>query len=167
VPEKTWSILVSNSIPFVDFLSHASSHRHHLHNLHPQDVPDHELAAAINPSPTTTAPSAPPKKKHGRRLLAFVKGTAKGGVETMLGTDRLRAAAGATRAKNRLGVVQSKTPPRAGPVDFPARFNGKKGHAYIREVSELPAVLGWVGEKGKEPVWEIKVEDIVVCTIYL
>ncbi len=62
-----------------------------------EGVPDDEMAEAIHPDTavTTGADAAPKKKQHGRRILAAIKGVTKGGVETILGTDRLKAAAGA------------------------------------------------------------------------
>ena len=45
----------------------------------------------------------------------------KGGVETILGTDRLKTAAGAEHAKNRLGVLKSGPDDPARPFDFPCK----------------------------------------------
>lgn len=128
------------------------------------------MADAVHPdesavTSTTGTDASPPKKKHGRRFLAFLKGTTKGGVETMLGTDRLKAAAGAQHAKNRLGVLQSGPVPPSGPVDFPARYQGKKGHLYITTTATSPA-LSWTTEKDDvDPVFSIAIEDIQVCHI--
>jgi len=79
----------------------------------------------------------------------------------MLGTDRLKAAAGAEHAKNRLGVLDdSKT--ESGPVQFPARYKGRKGHLYITTMAATPA-LSWTTEKEDiDPVFTIAIEDIKV-----
>ena len=78
----------------------------------------------------------------------------------MLGTDRVKAAAGFERTKNRVGVV--KYPPQwpAGPVDFPARYRGKKGHLYITVTATNPAI-SWTTEKDDiDPVFTLAIADI-------
>lgn len=124
-----------------------------------------EMDAAVHPDPNATT-EQPKKKKHtGHRLLAMLKGTTKGGVNTMLGTDRLKAAAGAKHAKQRLGVVIEGHKPEAGPVAFPARFHGKKGHAFITATATTPAV-SWTTEKGDvDPQWSVAIADIKVCLV--
>ena len=122
------------------------------------------MADAIHADPTSPATTSadPPKKKHGRRIMAAFKSVTKGGVETILGTDRLKAAAGAEHAKNRLGVLKSGDDPNAGPIDFPARYKGKKGHAYITTSATSPA-LSWTTERENvEPIWSIAIADIQV-----
>jgi len=129
-----------------------------------EGVPNEEIADAVHPDAavTTGTDVAPKKKQHGRRILAAIKGVAKGGVETALGTDRLKAAAGGEHAKNRLGVLKSGGIDRAGPVDFPCRFKGKKGHAYITSTATTPA-LSWTTEKEDvDPVFSIAISDIQV-----
>lgn len=129
-------------------------------------VHEDEIADAVHPDDSLKAKdaeAAPPKKKHGRRLLAFVKGTTKGGVETMLGTDRLKAAAGAQHAKNRLGVLRTGPAGPSGPVDFPARYKGQKGRVYITATATSPAV-SWTTEKEDiDPVFSIAIADIKAC----
>lgn len=123
-----------------------------------EGVPNHELATAIHPDPTTTL--EPPKKKHGRRLIGAIKSATKGGVETILGTDRLKAAAGSGHAKNRLGVLRNGPEREAGPIAFPCRYKGKKGHAYITTTATTPA-LSWTTERQDiEPVWSVAIGDV-------
>jgi hypothetical protein len=127
-----------------------------------EGVPDDEMAEAIHPDDTavTTGTDAAPPKKHGRRIMAAFKSVTKGGVETILGTDRLKAAAGAEHAKNRLGVLRSGPADPAGPIDFPARYRGKKGHAYITTTATSPA-LSWTTEKEDiDPVFSIAIADV-------
>ena len=130
-----------------------------------EGVPDEEMAEAINPDDTAVtsgADAAKPKKQHGRRILAAMKSVTKGGVEGILGTDRLKAAAGAEHAKNRIGVLKSGVETEAGPIDFPARYRGKKGHAYITTTATSPA-LSWTTEKEDiDPVFSIAIADIQV-----
>ncbi|TAQ85817.1 hypothetical protein B7494_g5863 [Chlorociboria aeruginascens] len=132
-------------------------------NLDHLDVPPEELASAIHPDDTGTTTGSetqPPKKHSGRRIIAAFKSATKGGVETILGTDRLKAAAGAEHAKNRLGVLRSGPDVPAGPVDFPARYRGKKGHAYITATATSPAI-SWTTEKEDiDPVWSVAIADI-------
>ncbi|KAH8774822.1 hypothetical protein BGZ57DRAFT_1016413 [Hyaloscypha finlandica] len=130
---------------------------------HLEDIPDDEIAQAIHPDTTavtTGMDAAPKKKQHGRRILSAIKGVTKGGVETVLGTDRLKAAAGAEHAKNRLGVLRSGNLVTAGPIDFPCRYKGKKGHAYITTTATSPAV-SWTTEKEDiDPIFSIAIADI-------
>jgi len=117
---------------------------------------------AIHPddTATTTGTDAKPKKKHGRRVLAFIKSTTKGGVETMLGTDRLKATVGSEHAKNRLGVLNTGPRDAAGPVDFPARYKGKKGHLYITTTATSPAISWTTAKEDIDPVFSIAIADI-------
>jgi len=102
--------------------------------------------------------------------LKFLKRTAKTGVETTLGIDSLRAKAGNETAKQHLGVL-----PKAGevlpsgPVDFKARYQGKKGWVYISTSATTPCVAfsttasNGSGEQAADdlhPVWSIPIEDI-------
>jgi hypothetical protein len=130
-----------------------------------EGVPHDEMAEAIHPddtAATTGTDVAKPKKQHGRRIIAAFKSATKGGVETILGTDRLKAAAGAEHAKNRLGVLKSGPDDPAGPIDFPCRYRGKRGHAYITATATSPA-LSWTTEKEDiDPVFSIAIADIQV-----
>ena len=135
----------------------------------PEGVPEDELAEAIHPDDTATATGTeaePKKKKHGHRIISAIKGMAKGGVETALGTDRLKAAAGAEHAKNRLGVLRRGTiDTTAGPVQFPCRYKGKRGHAYITSMATTPA-LSWTTQKEDiDPIFSVAIADIAVCLV--
>lgn len=122
--------------------------------LHTDDVPldaSHEqIQDAIHPD--SSDPKVPgqehldehqpqQKHKHGRKVLQFIKSTTRAGVNTVLGTDRLKASVGDENAKMRLGVLPD---PResdiSGPVDFIARHHGKKGHLYIKTAADPPCV---------------------------
>ncbi|CZS92139.1 uncharacterized protein RAG0_02633 [Rhynchosporium agropyri] len=127
-----------------------------------EDVSDSEMANAVHPDAavTTDTDVAPKKKQHGRRFIAALKGVAKGGVETALGTDRLKAAVGGEHAKNRLGVLKSGGDANAGPVDFPCRFKGKKGHAYITSTGITPALSWTTDPEDVNPLFSIAIADI-------
>lgn len=118
-------------------------------------------------------------KSKGRKLLSLFKGTTRAGVSTALETDKLKAAAGAEHAKNRLGVVPpSSTDAEAhsspGPVEFAGRYRGKKGFMYILTSAASPCVVfaekrrssngGGSGGSGEgldvEPLWTVPVGDI-------
>lgn len=134
---------------------------------YPKGISNHEMAAAIHPNDSSSkgGDGATPKKKRGRHILATLKGATKGGVEFILGTDRLKAAAGAEHAKNRLGVLRSEPWPMSGPVRFPARYRGKRGHAYITTTATSLA-LNWTAEKEDiDPVFSIAIMDIQVRLI--
>jgi len=114
------------------------------------------------------------KPKHGKmggKVLGFFKGLTKGGVSTALVTDKTRAKLGSHHARDRLGAV----PPagddmRSGPVDFRARFDGRKGHVYV-STRATPAAVAFstdatiekVGSRGREdlhPQWTVAVSDV-------
>ena len=113
--------------------------------------------------------------KKGNRLLNFFRGTTKGAVQTAIGTDTVRAKAlGSRHAKDRLGAVPPRNDevPISGPVEFKARFEGKKGYVYLSTAATAPAVGFCVGEPGTvtiagkeredlKPLWSLAVSDIV------
>lgn len=118
--------------------------------------------------------AAAKESKHGKkgsRLLGFFKGVTKGGVETAIGADTLKAKAGSTSAKNRLGVVLGKNEhPLSGPVDFKSRYHGRKGHVYLFMKDELPHIAystdgkiekeGSAGRQDLHPIWSMPVGEI-------
>ncbi|KAF1351628.1 hypothetical protein EJ07DRAFT_137528 [Lizonia empirigonia] len=110
--------------------------------------------------------------KKGSKILNFFRGTVKGGVETTIGADKVKAAVGSQHARNRLGAVQPKGANKIdGPVDFKARDRGKKGHVYITTVATIPSIafstestIEKIGSKDREdlhPSWSIPVGDIM------
>lgn len=168
--ERIWNISVSDI--------HRLSYSELITNIDEiEGVSNSEIAQAVHPDPSTGQPSTKedeekkaPKKKHGRRLLNAIRSTVNTGVETMLGTDRLKAAVGAEHAKNRIGVLQEPDDdPDDGPIEFPARYRGKKGYLYITTTATTPAV-SWTSKKRKpgadgmgevvDPVFTIQIQDI-------
>lgn len=113
-------------------------------------------------------------KKHGKkggRLLGFFKGVTKATVETAIGADRLKAKAGSTPAKNRLGVIPKRSEhPISGPVDFKSRYHGRKGHIYLTTKATIPCVsfstdstIEKIGSQEREdlhPAWSIPIGDV-------
>ena len=109
--------------------------------------------------------------KKGSRILSALKSSVKGSVQTAIGADRLKASAGSTAAKNRLGVLPKPNEDvTSGPIEFKSRYHGKKGHTYISTRATIPCVsfstdstIERVGTQDREdlhPQWTIAVVDI-------
>ncbi|MBE7181795.1 MAG: DUF3292 domain-containing protein [Terriglobus roseus] len=109
--------------------------------------------------------------KKGSKLLSFFKGTTKGTVEAAVGIDTLKAKAGSHHAKNRLGVIRKPGEhPISGPVDFKARFHGRKGHVYLTRQADVTCVAfstdGSIEKQGSmdrddlHPVWSVPIGDV-------
>jgi hypothetical protein len=139
-----------------------------------------ELDAAMAHDPTTAHETGGPdidaaknsnQGKKGNKIVNFFRGTVKGGVETQIGTDKVKAAVGSEHAKNRLGAVQPKDADMtSGPVEFKSRFDGKKGHLYITTKATIPCIafstdktIEKIGAQDREdlhPIWSIPVGEI-------
>ncbi|PKS08160.1 hypothetical protein jhhlp_005436 [Lomentospora prolificans] len=101
------------------------------------------------------------KEGKGHKIMRFFKGATKGGINTTEAADKVKAKVGATHAKQRLGVIRRDPYPDTGPVQFPARWKGKKGHAYLTSTATTPA-LSWTSEiRDMNPAWSVTIEDIV------
>ncbi|KAL9020838.1 MAG: hypothetical protein Q9185_001909 [Variospora sp. 1 TL-2023] len=122
------------------------------HDDVPLDASSDEIHAAIHQDPaekeaaeaaaaTTAGAEGKPKHRHGEHIIGFFKGTTRGGVETKLGVDKVRAKIGSNHAKNHLGVLPkaSEMVP-SGPVDFKGRFKGSKGWINISTAAAIPCV---------------------------
>ncbi len=128
------------------------------HDELPLDASNDEIHSAIHEDPaekeaaevaaaTTAGAEGKPKHRHGAHIIGFFKGTTKGGVETKLGIDKVRAKVGSNHAKNHLGVLPkpSEIGP-SGPVDFKGRYKGSRGWINISTAAAIPCV-SW----SKEP----------------
>ncbi|KAL8692949.1 MAG: hypothetical protein Q9218_002126 [Villophora microphyllina] len=113
-----------------------------IHSAIHEDPAEKEAAAAAAAAAATTAGAdGKPKHKHGAHILGFFKGTTKGGVETKLGLDKVRAKVGSTHAKNHLGVLPKPDEiGPSGPVDFKGRYKGHKGWINISTAAAVPCV---------------------------
>jgi hypothetical protein len=147
---------------------------------YPLNATKEELDDAMTHDPTTAHETggfdidAAKEVKHGKKgskILGFFRGTVKGGVETAIGTDKVKAAAGSHHAKDRLGAVPPKNVDlTSGPVEFKSRFNGKKGHVYITAKATIPCVafstdstiekIGSAEREDLHPLWTIPVGEI-------
>lgn len=72
-------------------------------------------------------------------------GTTKTGVQTTLGTNKVKATIGSEHSKQRLGVVKKeleleKEASSDGPASFTGRFHGKRGLVLISTTPTTPAV---------------------------
>ncbi|KAI0845388.1 hypothetical protein F5Y00DRAFT_272927 [Daldinia vernicosa] len=147
----------------------------------PLNTTDEELQEAMEHDPRTAhetggsdidaAKSSPKHGKRGSKIIGFFKGTTKGAVKAVIGTDHARATAGSHHAKNRLGAVpRSNTNRVSGPVDFKGRYNGKKGHVYITTKSTIPAIsfstdatiekIESTEREDLHPLWTVAINDI-------
>jgi hypothetical protein len=109
---------------------------------------DEEINRAAAPEPKQDAvqdtheDEKPKKKNLGAKIIGFFKGTTATGIETKLAVDRVRAQAGSIHAQNHVGILRWKgleTLPY-GPVEFDARYKGKRGTVVI-DSSQKPPLL--------------------------
>ena len=114
----------------------------------PDDLPidgtHDEKADALVPSATEKAHTSgnpeenkdEPKHKRLSKITRIFKGNTKTAVETKLAADKVLATAGSKTAKDHLGVLPKENNLiYAGPSDFKARYEGKKGWIYITDDS--------------------------------
>ncbi|PQE09162.1 Proteasome subunit beta type protein [Rutstroemia sp. NJR-2017a WRK4] len=117
--------------------------------INPDDVPldatDAEIQHAIHPSgimekshPQPEEENEGPKHKKLSKFIRVLKGNTKASVETKMAVDHIRAQAGNEKAKGHLGVLpKKKNLIYAGPSEYKARYDGKKGWLYITDMSIL------------------------------
>ena len=139
--------------------------------VHPEAMAHDATAVTKSRSSDVAAAKEGTHGKKGSRILGFFKHSARGAVETAIGTDHLKAKAGSSSAKNRLGVLPKRNADlTSGPIDFKARYKGKKGHVFISTKATIPCVsfttdssVEKIGSQEREdlhPVWSIAVGDI-------
>lgn len=134
----------------------------------PEDTaaPDPDSSESQVHDPTGGAPDPNKKevKKHGHKITSFLKSTTRTGVSTFLGADKVKAKIGSEAAKQRLGVLPEKDAVRDdGPVEYRARWNGKKGRVFITLNAVTPSV-SFANETllstTTDPVLSIHLKDI-------
>ncbi|CAL5867521.1 uncharacterized protein PFLUO_LOCUS1740 [Penicillium psychrofluorescens] len=83
-----------------------------------------------------------PKNTLATKILGFFRGTTATGVESKQAIDRMRALAGSRHAKNKVGVLRRKGQViiPVGPVEFDARYKGKRG-TVVLDASREPMLL--------------------------
>jgi hypothetical protein len=111
-----------------------------------QDLQDHvnEVNASkeIDDDASSTT-SSKKKVKKPSKILALIKGSVKAGVNTTLGTNRVKAEAGFQHAQQRVGVVKKDLGEEAmgdGPSSFRGRYRGKRGLVIISTTATTPCV---------------------------
>ncbi|KAM0276103.1 hypothetical protein ACHAQH_007076 [Verticillium albo-atrum] len=78
------------------------------------------------------------------KVFGLFKGGAKEAVKAAAGVDKIRAKAGASHAKQRVGVLPSEKSKKkggshvTGPVEFSARYDGKSGYLYVNSAADDP-----------------------------
>lgn len=147
---------------------------------YPLNATEAELDEAMSHDPTTAhetagedidAAKSPKHGKKGHKLINLLKTTTKSAVKTAMGADTVRAKAGSSHAKHRLGAAPKPTPDLlSGPIDFQARYHGHKGHVYISTKATIPAVafstdttiekIGSADREDLHPRWSIPVADL-------
>ena len=146
----------------------------------PLSATKEELDEAMQHDPTTAhetsgadidAAKSHHHGKHGSRILNFFKGTTKATIKTAITADTVKAKAGSTAAKNRLGVVPRDDANQiSGPIDFKCRYNGNKGHVYVTTRATIPCIafstdstIEKIGSQDREdlhPAWSIAIGEI-------
>ncbi|KAI1258743.1 hypothetical protein F5Y18DRAFT_326955 [Xylariaceae sp. FL1019] len=145
---------------------------------YPLNATEEELEEAMQHDPDTAHETsggdidAAKPEKHGhksRKVLGAMKATVKGAVKSVIAGDAARAKVGSHHAKNRLGAVPSSDEDSlSGPVDFAARYDGKKGRVYITTKSTIPAIgfstdvttKGDDSDETLHPKWSLAIGDI-------
>lgn len=106
----------------------------------PLETSQYEINRAALPTPEEKHPPEDSKPSHRSRLLRFFKGTAKTGVETGIGTDHVRAAAGSKNAKRRLGILPRTIQKPKVPCEFKARYEGRRGYVVFTTTATVPCI---------------------------
>jgi hypothetical protein len=142
-----------------------------------------DVITVDEPSGTETPEPADAKKKKGgfgAKILGAFKTTTAGAVETKLTTDSVKATLGSKQAAEKLGVLPSRTElrkkQREGPVEFKARYRGRKGAVYVDSSVSPPSgnrpaspcvyfTTHLDGDEGvesmpRDPDWAISIADI-------
>jgi hypothetical protein len=125
-----------------------------------------EISEAVQTKPEQEREKEPtdvadPQPKKSHRILNALKVAVKGGIQAGLTADRAKATAGVQHARDRLGVVKHNIPDQhAGPVQFPARYNGHRGHVYVTATATSPAVSWTASLEDVDPAWTVAVRDI-------
>jgi len=104
----------------------------------PLGDPDTVIREAVRPSSDMDESSSDKeeeKSTHKNKISKFMKllkGNTKSVVETKLAVDQLRAKAGSEKAKRQIGILpNNKNLVFAGPSEYRARYDGKKGWIYL------------------------------------
>lgn len=139
----------------------------------PLDVSQTELDATLRRQSTTSLSQEPAPKKSSKKakLVSFARFAAKAGVESLLGADRFKAVVGREHALNRLGILPRSANLPMGPVDFNARYKGKRGRLFVLTSATTPCIAFSPSINPRNgtsftPLWTVAIEDIVnLCKV--
>ncbi|KAJ5266980.1 hypothetical protein N7478_009788 [Penicillium angulare] len=112
---------------------------------------------------------APPIRRNGwsAKVIGLFRGTTATGVESKRGIDKVRAMVGSVHAANRVGVLRPKgkesTP--VGPVEFEARYKGKRGAVVIDSTKESPLLYFTTDIKHGDIQSESRKSDSILFSI--
>lgn len=120
--------------------------------------------------------SASPSPTGNSKLVSLMKKGVRGVIQTTLGADRIKASAGSGAARRRRGVLAPRTgrgEVREGPVDFEARWEGRRGRVCVNVVAGAGACVAFSSEsatrhhlplvkheKEVKPLWSIPIGSI-------
>ena len=137
----------------------------------PLDVSQVELDAVAYNRPSSAAIDESAHNKSGKKskLISFARSAAKAGLETLHSTDRFKAVIGGDHARNRLGILSRDTHSPAGPVEFSARYDGKRGRLFVLTSATTPCIaftpsISPRNDKPFIPLWTVAIDDIVGLT---
>ncbi|KAJ5092831.1 hypothetical protein N7456_008692 [Penicillium angulare] len=112
---------------------------------------------------------APPIRRNGwsAKLIGLFRGTTATGVESKRGVDKVRAMVGSVHAANRVGVLRPKGKESApvGPVEFEARYKGKRGAVVIDSTKEPPLLYFTTDIKNGDIQSESRKSDSILFSI--
>ncbi|ODA75790.1 hypothetical protein RJ55_08678 [Drechmeria coniospora] len=130
--------------------------------MHVLDAPQDETQTAIYPDgDDSNTIEQNDKPKTTRRIANAIRRIGKGSVGAFIKINEASAFVGGSNAKDRLGIFEDpKNSQDAGPTRFPARYQGKKGYAYITTTATTPAVSWRLETEEPESAWTVALADI-------
>lgn len=116
---------------------------------------DDEEEEAATPTPETSPERENKQGGFIPGVISVFRNTTATGVRSKFAVDRIRAVAGSAHARAHLGILRSKDKPArslypSGPVEFDARYKGKRGVVII-DSSKQPALLYFTTDAPQPP----------------
>lgn len=106
-------------------------------------------------------PAQPPPDRV-QRFVGFVKRISKRGVKVVNKIDEMKAKDGNENAQQRLdlGQTTNSSDVMAGPIRFPACYEGSNGYIYVSTSEKKPSVRWKRSGQDSEDGWVVQVDDI-------
>lgn len=106
-------------------------------------------------------PAQPPPDRV-QRFVGFVKRISKSGVKVVNKIDEMKAKDGNENAQQRLdlGQTTNSSDAMAGPIRFPACYEGNNGYIYVSTAQNKPSVRWKRSEHDLEDDWVVQIDDI-------